>query len=99
MKREFQEQINMESHRVFPCNLTNLNLVIKSYKEEMEKRVFELDDLKAELFQVIDKYQRKDLSKIPPQLCRQLNESKMDYIERIYEAHGCGFFETKAVNL
>ena len=95
MNQDFKEQINKESQRVFPCNLINLNLVIESYQEEMINRPFETDNLKAELFEIIKKYQQKDCSKVPPHLCRQLKESGEDFLNRLYEIHGCKFIKTK----
>ncbi len=86
---DIKRQIEAESRKVLQCNLPNLKLATESYLEEIKNRPFESEELTTELFRVIRLYQEKDCRRIPPHLCRRVDESQEQFLDRLYDAHKC----------
>ena len=73
---------------VLPCNRESYDKVCQSYLEEISERCFETDKLQTELSYRIRRFQQKDLSMIPPLLCKKLGETSEEYVNRIYSVGG-----------
>lgn len=66
-------------------NIRRYKEVCNSYMAELEANPFDGDELAGRLRVVIEKYQRQDMSRLPPELCRFQDEDADAWLDRCYE--------------
>jgi vacuolar-type H+-ATPase subunit C/Vma6 len=80
--------IEREREKVLDCNKKNYDMVCESYMRAFQHRISETDILQKRLTERIRDFQSKNLSMIPPLLCRMNGEPLESFLDRVYYAGG-----------